>query len=158
MANATAHRQGQVADGLPIPAIIEVTRGRHRKTRPVPARPTQPSHGRGAGRTPAPIPPHPPLVSGGWYHSLARSEVLGPGRFAVPSPADKSVGVALTLGALLGPGGLCYTSITAGLIFIGLSAITLILTGVAALLVIWPVSITASAISAHLQHRWHERQ
>ncbi len=158
MANASAHRQGYIADGLPVPAIIEVTRGRHRKTRPEPAKPTQPTHGRANGRTPAPIPPHPPLISGGWYHSLARGEVLGPGRYPVPSPPDKSVGVALALGAFLGPGGLCYTSITAGLIAIGLSAITVVLTGVAALLLIWPVSIAVSAISAYVQHRWHERQ
>jgi hypothetical protein len=140
------------------PAIVEARGRRHRKTRPQPAKPAQPPRGRNLGRTPAPIPPHPPLVSGGWYRSQVRSEVLGPGRYPLRSPADKSIGVALALGALLGPGGLCYTSFTAGLIAIGVTAIALILVGFAALLVVWPISIAAAAISAELQHRWYERQ
>src|SRR5438105_3748170 len=102
MANASAHSQGHTAThlqswpppgGYPAPAIVEVTRGRRGKTRPGPAKPPR---GRTSGRTPAPIPPHPALASGGWYRSVRR-EVLGPGRYPLRSPVDKSVGAAAVL-------------------------------------------------------------
>jgi hypothetical protein len=134
---------------LSAPAIVTMRAGRHRK----PARRSKPS-----GGTPAAIPPHPPLVSGGWYHSLVRREVLGPGRYPLQAPVDKSVGAALALSAMLGPGGLCYISMTAGLLALGATAIALILFGFVSLLVIWPLAIATAAISAQRRHRWYERQ
>ena len=156
MANTASHDQRHLAQRgqlqtwpppgrLVAPAIMESRVGRHRK-----------QDGKTSGATPPAIPPHPPLLSGGWYRS--GGEVLGPGRYPVRSPADKSVGVALLLSVLFGPAGIGYTSITAGLIACGVSAISLILFGFVSLLVIWPLAIGAAATSALMRHRWYERK
>lgn len=154
MANLASHHQGHMAQSgqtfpppgrLVAPAIMAASRGgRHRKQ----------DH-KTAGSTPKAIPPHPPLVSGGWYRSL--DEVLGPGRYPVASPRDRSVRVAALLGVLLGPFGICYTSVPAGVIAVGAAAIALILFGPAALPVIWPLAIGAAVTSALLRHRWFRR-
>lgn len=160
MANAASQGQRHVGDGylrtwpppgrMSAPAIVE---GRHRKE----DHPKE-THRDSPGGTPAAIPPHPPLVSGGWYRSLVRREVLGPGRYPLEAPVDRSVGAAVALSALSGPLGICYSSITAGMIAIGVTAVALILFGFVSLLVIWPLAIAVAGLSAQLRHRRFERQ
>jgi hypothetical protein len=108
--------------------------------------------------TPAAFPPHPPLVSGGWYRGSVLGEVVGPGRYPTEPQADRSVGAALALSVLLGPAGLCYLSVTAGLIASGLALIALVGFGVAGLAASWPLSIAAAAIGARLPRRRYDRQ
>lgn len=134
---------------LSAPAILE---GRHRKEDRPEKKENIP------GGTPAAIPPHPPLVSGGWYHSMVRREVLGPGRYPLEAPVDRSVGAAVVLSAAFGPLGICYASITAGMLAIGVTAVALILFGFVSLLVIWPLAIAAAALAAQRRHRRFERQ
>ena len=169
MANAAAQGQrhvahtGNVTGGylrsslppgrLTAPAIIEVT-GRHRKNGPE----RRPAPKDFSGSTPAAIPPHPPLVSGGWYRSLVRREVLGPGRYPLEAPVDRSVGAAVALSAVIGPLGICYSSVTVGMIAIGVTAVALVLFGIVALLVVWPVAIAVAGLSARWRHRRFEQQ
>ena len=164
MANVAPQRQGQMAhrDGhlqawpppgrVGAPAMVESRGGRHRKQN------SWPHWNRASGGTPEAIPPHPPLVSGGWYHSLVHREVLGPGRYPMEPQVDKSVGVALALSTVFGPAGLCYTSVTAGLIASGAALIALVVFGLVALVAIWPLSIAAAVLSVQLRHRGYERQ
>ena len=101
-----------------------------------------------SGSTPRPIPPHPPLVSGGWYHGMSVEEVLGPGRYPLEEPADRSVGVALALTLLFGPVGLFYVSLVGGLVCSALTIVALILYGPAPLLIAWPISMVCAGIIA----------
>lgn len=177
MANVAPHDQRHMAHRgeylrswpppgrLVAPAIMESRGGRHRKPAGKPdGRPeSRPEakfenmfENKFEGGVPPAIPPHPPLVSGGWYRSLG--EVLGPGRYPVQSPVDKSVGIAVVLGVLLGPAGICYTSVTAGLIACGATAIALIVFGFVSLLVIWPLAIGAAVTSALMRHQWYQRK
>jgi hypothetical protein len=97
---------------------------------------------------PVAIAPHPALISGGWYNSAAQ-EVVGPGRYPVPRPPDRTARAALRWTFFLGPLGLCYLSTTAGLLATALTAGLLVLTGSAVVLaVIWPVVMLLSVITA----------
>jgi hypothetical protein len=100
---------------------------------------------RSTAEIPAVIPPHPPLLSGGWYHGQP-SEQTGPGRYPLTRPARKSVGLALVLSVLFGPAGLCYVSANVGLVATALTAATLVVAGagLTPLLVIWPLAVLAS--------------
>jgi hypothetical protein len=111
-----------------------------------------------SGSVPAMFPPHPPLVSGGWYHGMSVEEVLGPGRYPVETQTDKSVGSALALTLLLGPAGLCYVSLAGGLVCFTLTAVALILFGPAPLLIAWPLSMVAAGIIASGQRQEFERR
>ena len=71
---------------------------------------------------------------------------------------DRSVGAAVALSAVIGPLGICYASVTAGMIAIGVTAVALILFGFVSLLVIWPLAIAVSALSARSRHRRFEQQ
>jgi hypothetical protein len=104
---------------------------------------------RSTAHTPAAIPPHPALQSGGWYRG-SPSEASGPGRYPLAEPAPKSVGLAVVLSVLLGPVGLSYVSATAGLVATTLAATTLLIVGagLVPLLVIWPLSIIGSVWGA----------
>jgi hypothetical protein len=110
------------------------------------------------GMTPAPIPPHPPLVSGGWYQGLSPEEVLGPGRYPVEPPGDKSVVTALLLTLLFGPAGLCYVTVMGGLICSVLTATAVALLGFEPLLIAWPLTMVCASILAagmHAEHQAH---
>jgi hypothetical protein len=100
---------------------------------------------RSTAEIPAVIQPHPPLLSGGWYHGLP-SEPTGPGRYPLAVPASRSVGLALVLGVLFGPVGLCYVSANVGLVATAVSAVTLVVAGVGLvpLLVIWSLAVLGS--------------
>jgi hypothetical protein len=89
---------------------------------------------------------------------LVRREVLGPGRYPVEAPVDKSVGAAVALASVGGPLGIVYSSVTAGVIAIGLAAVALVAFGFVALLVVWPLAIVVAAISAGSRRRRFERQ
>ncbi len=90
--------------------------------------------------------PHPPLVSGGWYNG-SDQEIVGPGRYPVPRPKDKTAGSALLWTFFFGPLGLCYLSVNAGVAAAALTAAALILSGSAiALAVIWPVVMLLSVL------------
>jgi hypothetical protein len=95
------------------------------------------------------IPPHPALLSGGWYHGTG-AELVGPGRMALREPRKKSAGLAFVLSVLLGPVGLCYVSVNAGLVVTALTAGTLLVAGlgVVPLLVIWPLCVFGSVWGA----------
>lgn len=99
--------------------------------------------------TPAVYPPHPPLMSGGWYRGLADQEAIGPGRFPVPPTDRKSLRTALFLATLGGPLGLCYRSVAAGLLATALTAGLLLATGnVLVLAVVWPVAMVLATSRA----------
>lgn len=108
--------------------------------------------------TPAPIPPHPPLVSGGWYRGISPDEVLGPGRYPVEPPQDRSVGTALLLALLFGPAGLCYVTVWGGLISSVLTATAVALLGFEPLLIAWPLSAVCAGILASGIHHAHQNQ
>ena len=93
---------------------------------------------------PTAFPPHPPLQSGGWYHA-SMIEAPGPGRPPVVIRAKKSLGVAVVLGVLFGPLGLCYLSLALGLAATALTAVVVGYAGLPALLLLWPVSILVAA-------------
>jgi hypothetical protein len=101
-----------------------------------------------SGSTPRPIPPHPPLVSGGWYHGMSVEEVLGPGRVPLEEPVDRSVGAALALTMMFGPVGLFYVSMVGGLACTALTIVAVLLYGPAPLLIAWPISMVCSGIIA----------
>jgi len=130
MANVSPYRQSHLAHSL---------EARHRK----------PDPGKGerrrreaTGATPAAIPPHPPLMAAGGGTPI--------------QPVGGSVGAALVLAVLFGPAGLCYTSVTGGLMAIGVTGIALILFGFVALAVIWPLAIVAAVVSALIGDRRRE--
>jgi hypothetical protein len=110
------------------------------------------------GSVPRPIPPHAPLASGGWYHGASLEEVLGPGRFPVEVPGDKSVGLALALTLVFGPFGLCYLSLPGGLICVALTSILVFLFGAAPLLIVWPLAMLMAGIIASAVHLQHQRR
>lgn len=100
---------------------------------------------RSSAAVPDVIPPHPALVSGGWYHGLP-AEGVGPGRMPLTERAPKSAGLAFVLSVLFGPVGLCYVSVNAGLVATALTAGTLLVAGAGfvPLLVIWPLCVLGS--------------
>ena len=104
---------------------------------------------RSSAAVPDVIPPHPALVSGGWYHGLP-SEGVGPGRMPLTAQRRKSAGLAFVLSMLLGPVGLCYVSVNVGLAATALTAVTLLVTGAGfvPLLVIWPLCVLGSVWGA----------
>lgn len=110
-----------------------------------------------SGSTPRPIPPHPPLVSGGWYHGMSVEEVLGPGRYPLQEPVDRSVGVALALTLLFGPVGLFYVSLVGGLVCSALTIVAVFLYGPAPLLIAWPISMVCAGIIAGAMQREFRR-
>ena len=110
-----------------------------------------------SGSLPSAIPPHPPLVSGGWYHGMSVEEVLGPGRYPLEEPADKSVGMALALTLMFGPAGLLYLSVVGGAICAVLSVLAVVLYGFTALLVAWPISMLCAGIIASGMQREFRR-
>lgn len=150
MTNSLANSQAAPA----IPAMV--MRGRHRRTKPrknVLSHESEESH----LAEPAAFPPHPPLLSGGWYRGMSFIEVLGPGRYPLAENADRSVGAALALSLLGGPVGLCYTSVVGGLTCLALMAIGLILVGFVTLPVVWLIAILWAGVSASRRHRGHTR-
>jgi len=108
---------------------------------------------RSSAAVPDVIPPHPALVSGGWYHGLP-SEGVGPGRIPLSQRRQKSAGLAFVLSVLFGPVGLCYVSVNAGLVATVLTAGTLLVTGAGfvPLLVIWPLCVLGSVWGAGHVH------
>jgi len=109
---------------------------------PTPLAPKSFSH------TPVLFVPHPPLVSGGWYRG-AGQEVAGPGRYPVARPADKTAGAALLWTFFFGPLGLGYLSTTAGVLATALSAGVLVIAGsTLTLAVIWPLVMIVSVVAA----------
>ncbi len=99
------------------------------------------------------IPPHPPLLSGGWYRG-SPAEAPGPGRYPLVEPAPKSVGLAFVLAVLFGPMGLCYVSANVGLVATAVTAAVLAVAGVGLvpLLVIWPLAVLGSVWGAGHVH------
>ncbi|HEV7646874.1 MAG TPA: hypothetical protein VGP26_01820 [Actinophytocola sp.] len=99
--------------------------------------------------TPDAIPPHPALLSGGWYHGTS-VELVGPGRMPLSRLRAKSAGLAFVLSVLFGPVGLCYVSVNAGLVATALTAGTLLVAGAGfvPLLVIWPLCVLGSVWGA----------
>lgn len=125
----------------------EMMLGRFEDRRHVPPGPTLQTP-KSSATTPVVFAPHPPLMSGGWYQS-AGQEIVGPGRYPVPRPQDKSAGAALLSTFFFGPLGLCYLSTTAGLLSAGLTAGLLVLAGSALpLAVIWPLVMVVSVLAA----------
>jgi hypothetical protein len=108
---------------------------------------------RSSAAIPAAIPPHPPLLSGGWYHGRSPEEP-GPGRPPLTEPVPKSVGLAFVLGVLFGPVGLCYLSANVGLVATALTAVVLVVAGagLVPLLVIWPLAVLGSVWGAGHVH------
>jgi hypothetical protein len=104
---------------------------------------------RSTAAVPTAIPPHPPLTSGGWYHGQT-GEAAGPGRIPVTAARPKSAALAFVLGVLLGPVGLCYVSVNAGLVATALTAVILLVAGAGflPLLVIWPLVVLGSVWGA----------
>ncbi|HEU5470530.1 MAG TPA: hypothetical protein VFV67_07740 [Actinophytocola sp.] len=110
------------------------------------------------GSTPEAVPPHPPLISGGWYHGMSLDEVLGPGRCPPQPTADRSVGTALWLTLAFGPAGLGYVSRAGGLVCSALTVLAVVLLGFAALLIAWPLSMVCGGILASGVHAEYRRQ
>ncbi|MGH3759003.1 hypothetical protein [Actinophytocola sp.] len=108
---------------------------------------------RSSAMVPVAIPPHPPLLSGGWYRGHA-AEAPGPGRVPPAEPATRSVGLAFVLSVLFGPVGMCYVSTNAGLVATALTAVTLLVAGAGfvPLLVIWPLAVLGSVWGAGHVH------
>jgi hypothetical protein len=127
--------------------LVGMARGRHRRKR----RTIVLSHGsqKSGGVVPDAIPPHPPLLSGGWYRGFM--EVLGPGRYPLDRPAERSVGAAMALSLVGGPLGVFYVSVLGGLVCLALAAVGTIVFGYKALLVVWPVSMIWAGIGANLR-------
>jgi hypothetical protein len=98
---------------------------------------------RSQATAPLAFPPHPPLQSGGWYHA-SMTEAPGPGRPPVAVRTRRSVGVAVVLGVLFGPLGLCYLSLAFGLTAAALTAVVVGYAGLPALLLLWPLSVLAA--------------
>ncbi|MFL6144608.1 MAG: hypothetical protein ACJ72N_22435 [Labedaea sp.] len=111
-----------------------------------------------SGSVPYAIPPHAPLVSGGWYRGMSMVEVLGPGRYPVDVPGDKSVGLALALTLIFGPAGVCYVSVAGGLICLALTVVAVFLIGPAPLLVAWPLAMVCAGVIAGGMHAARQRQ
>jgi len=104
------------------------------------------------GTKPTVFAPHPPLVSGGWYNG-SDQEIVGPGRYPVPRPKDKTAGSALLWTFFFGPLGLCYLSATAGLGATAAAAAAVVLSGSAtALAIIWPVVMLLSFLYTTGRH------
>jgi hypothetical protein len=132
-------------NGQAVPAIpVMMTRGRHRRKRKIVVQ----SHGsqKSGGVVPEAIPPHPPLVSGGWYRGFM--EVLGPGRYPLDSPPERSVGAALALSLLGGPLGVFYVSLIGGLVCVTVASVAILVFGVKALFVVWPLSMIWAGIGS----------
>jgi hypothetical protein len=110
-----------------------------------------------SGSIPRAIPPHPPLLSGGWYQGVSMEEVLGPGRYPLHVPADKSVGTALAVTLMFGPAGLCYVSVRGGLICTALTILATVLLGLPVLLIAWPLAMVCCGIIAAGMHREWEQ-
>jgi hypothetical protein len=110
-----------------------------------------------SGSIPRAIPPHPPLVSGGWYHGMSLEEVLGPGRYPIEPPADKSVGTALAVTLMFGPAGLCYISVRGGLICTALTVLAAVLIGASVLLIAWPLAMVCCTVIAAAMRREYEQ-
>lgn len=148
MAKSASNSQGY---DVRIPAMVVRSTGRHRAED---VRPALSSHGstKSSGVIPTPVPPHPALESGGWYQKKAGAEEVGPGRYPIENPADRSVGAALTLSLVGGPLGLFYTSIAGGLVCTALTAAALLAIGPGSLLVIWPLVMLIAWISANQRH------
>jgi hypothetical protein len=107
---------------------------------------TEPRTPRSFATKPAAYLPHPPLISGGWYHRSSGQEAIGPGRYAVPAAGDRTVGAALVWTFFFGPLGLFYRSTTGGVVATALSLALLIATGSAmTLAAIWPTVMVLSA-------------
>jgi hypothetical protein len=111
-----------------------------------------------SGSVPPASPPHPPLVSGGWYHGLSVDEVMGPGRYPLHVTADRSVRKALLFTAGFGPAGLCYVSRSGGLVCSALTMVAVIMFGFPPLLIAWPLSMVCAAILAGGMQAEHQRQ
>ena len=174
MANASPYRQRRTSiggsrshpqtwpppDRTPVPAMIESSGGRHRREdRPPPDRvPRDPTpRDTTSAEVPAVFPPHPALVSGGWYRNTAAGELPGPGRYPVDRPVGKSIRAALVLSVLFGPLGICYTSVTAGLIATGAMLVALLLFGFLSLIVVWPLAVATAVASARMRRRRQDR-
>jgi hypothetical protein len=73
-----------------------------------------------------------------------------------PAPADKSVGAALALTFFFGPIGLFYINVVGAIIMIVVSVVALPLTIGLAALIIWPICMIWSAVTAGRQHQSFE--
>lgn len=111
-----------------------------------------------SGSVPDAVPPHPPLVSGGWYHGTTPDEAMGPGRYPLYPTSDRSVGTAVVLTLAFGPAGLCYVSRSGGLICSALTVLAVVLLGFPPLLIAWPLSMVCAAILASGMHAEYQRQ
>lgn len=102
-------------------------------------------------RTPAVFAPHPPLASGGWYSGTGQ-ETAGAGRVPLGAPADRSAVAALLLTLLFGPLGLGYLSRAAGVLAGAASVGLLVVAGVGALAVLWPLAMVVSVVATANRH------
>jgi hypothetical protein len=94
---------------------------------------------------PAAFPPHPALQSGGWYQA-SPLEAPGPGRPPVIPTTKKYAGLAVLLSVLFGPLGLCYLSMTGGLVATVFTVGVLGYSGsFLPLIVLWPVAVAVAA-------------
>jgi hypothetical protein len=126
---ANSLRNSQAAP--PIPALVDVSSGRHRRNRPKDLVLSQESE-RSYVAEPKVVLPHPPLLSGGWDRGFDRDDT---------EPPDRSLAAALTLSLLGGPLGLCYTSVVGGIVCLALMGTGLIVIGLAAVPVVWLLSL-----------------
>jgi hypothetical protein len=100
---------------------------------------------------------HPPLVSGGWYEG-AEQEVSGPGRYPIARPVRKSMVAALVWTLCLGPLGLCYLSVAAGLVAAAVAAVVFLAGGFLTLAVMWPAAIVLAALTVWRQRSRRSRR
>lgn len=110
---------------------------------------TPPSH----ASTPLAYPPHPPLQSGGWYRGTM-IELPGPGRPPLVAPHPrKSAGLAILLTVLFGPLGLCYLSVTGGLVatVVVLAVLGFAGMGFLPLLLLWLLTVAAAACASRFR-------
>jgi hypothetical protein len=136
-----------------IPAMRSTGRRRDRPRYVVLSHESEKSH----MAEPKAFPPHPPLLSGGWYRGVSFAEVLGPGRYPPDEPAGRPVGTALALGLLGGPLGLCYTSLAGGVACLLLTVIGWSLLGLIALPAGWLAATVWAGISASRRLGWYPR-
>jgi hypothetical protein len=152
MTNSLANSQAMPL----IPTIVVRSAGPHRRNR---QRNVVLSHEseKSYMAEPKAFPPHPPLLSGGWYRGVSFAEVLGPGRYPPDESAGRPVGTAVALGLVGGPIGLGYISLPGGVVCLLLTLVGLLLFGLIALPAGWLAAMVWGGISASRGRRRYPR-